>query len=136
VHIHLLFIHSLLPLAIGAAACTSARPHADHIPRHGGLVLMNGDLHFEVVLSPTGTHRIFFSDAVRRELPPSVAADVTITIDEQSGRAQVLRPRIDTDCGCWVAEGHPVDDVAASARVAFTAEGKPYWIDLPFGFSS
>ncbi len=97
---------------------------------------MTGDLHFEVVLSAQGTHRIFFSDAVRRELPPAIASEVTITVDQRSGRAEVLKAHIDPKCGCWVTKGQPVDDVGATARIAFTAYGKPYWIDIPFGFGS
>jgi len=124
----------LLISTLVAVSCTKAQPHADHTPRHGGIVLMNGDLHFEVVLDSKGTHRIFFSDAVRQELPPSVASDVMITVNESSGRSQVLKPGIDDLCRCWVAKGQPVDDVTAMARVAFRAHGTPYWIDLPFGF--
>ena len=95
---------------------------------------MDGDLHFEVILDKRGRHRVYFTDALRVELPPSVASDVTVTITDRSGVA-TLKARIDSDGKSWVAEGKPVDDVNATARVAFTAQGKPYWIDLPFGFS-
>ena len=64
----------------GATAPPSAAPHGDHTPRHGGVVLMNGDTHFEVVLDRTGQYRVFFSDVVRREMPASAASDVKITI--------------------------------------------------------
>ena len=33
-------------------------PHGNHDPKYGGVVLMNGDLHFEVVLGRDGTHRV------------------------------------------------------------------------------
>lgn len=52
---------SELPAGSGATV-----PHRDHEPRHGGVVLMKGDLHYEVVLDPTGqSFRVFFTDASR-----------------------------------------------------------------------
>jgi hypothetical protein len=96
---------------------------------------MDGDLHFEVVLDPKGRHRVYFSDAVRAELPAAVASDVTITINEErAGVSEMLKAQIDEGGKSWVAIGRPVQDVNATARVAFKALGKPYWIDLPFGF--
>lgn len=115
-------------------ACSSPPPHADHRPRHGGLVLMYGDLHFEVILNTQGRHRVYFTDAVRAELPPSIASEVTMTITDSGGAAETLKAQIDVTCKCWVASGRPVDDVGATARVAFVAQGKSYWIDIPFGF--
>ena len=99
---------------------------------------MTADLHFEVVLDHKGRHRVYFSDAVRAELPAAVASEVTITVNtidqERAGVSEVLKAQIDEDGKSWVAIGRPVEDVNATARVAFTALGKPYWIDLPFGF--
>jgi hypothetical protein len=96
---------------------------------------MDGDLHFEVVMDPKGRYRVYFSDAVRAELPASVASEVTITINEErAGVSELLKAKIDEGGKSWVAIGRPVEDVNATARVAFTARGKPYWIDLPFGF--
>ena len=123
----------LLPLSV-FASCSQAPAHTDHLPRHGGLVLMNGDLHFEVILDKDGRHRVYFSDAVRAELPASIASDLTITITQHQKAAELVNARIDADGKSWVANGQPVDDVNAVARVAFTAQGRPYWIDLPFGF--
>ena len=51
-------------------------PHGDHTPHHGGMVLMNGDIHYEVVLGRDGRHRIWFSDAVRNDLPASIASNL------------------------------------------------------------
>ena len=55
-------------------------PHGDHSPHHGGLVLMQGELHYEVVLDRNGKHAIWFSDAVREDLPASVASKVAMTV--------------------------------------------------------
>ena len=123
----------LLPL-FAIVSCSQPTTHADHLPRHGGLVLMNGDLHFEVILNKEGRHRVYFSDAVRAELPASIASELTITITQHQKATETLKARIDTDGKRWVADGKPVDDVNAVARVAFIAQGRPYWIDLPFGF--
>ena len=49
-------------------------PHGDHSAHHGGLVLMNGELHYEVVFDRDGRHRVWFSDAVREDLPASIGA--------------------------------------------------------------
>ena len=53
-------------------------PHGDHSPHHGGLVLMNGEVHYEVVFDPPGKHRVWFSDAVREDLPASIASHVVM----------------------------------------------------------
>jgi len=65
----------------------SAVPHGDHNPHHGGIVMMKGDdLHYEVVLDPSGReYRVYFTDAVREELPASVAADVVLTLTTEAG---------------------------------------------------
>src|SRR5262245_63650773 len=69
------------PAAAATTSTGSTTPHGDHNPHHGGVVLMKGDLHYEVVLDPSGkSYRVFFTDAVREELPASVASDVTLTI--------------------------------------------------------
>ena len=123
-------------VALAAAACSPPMPHADHNPRHGGVVMMLGNLHYEVILDPKGVHRVYFSDAIRRELSPSVASDVTITVSRDPSPPETLHARISPDQKYWVAEGRPVPEVNASGRVAFTFEGRPYWIDLPFGLGS
>jgi hypothetical protein len=39
---------------------------------------------------------------------------------------------IDDSGESWVGRGGRVDDPAATARIAYTAYGKPYFIDVPF----
>ena len=109
----------------------------DHSPRHGGLVMMLGDLHYETVLDPGGHHRLYFTDARRAELLPDIASKVTITVTRRDGPPEPLRAQIDEKEESWVARGQPVDDIGAIGRVDFTLKGEePYWIDLPFGFTS
>ena len=109
--------------------------HGDHAPRYGGYVFMHGDLHFEVVLSAEGEHRIYFSDAMRSELPAAVAEDVRVTIrrmGEAGEELEPLRPRIDEFGEAWIASGRPIVSDESVAIVYFRFEGAPYEIEVPF----
>lgn len=114
------------------AHASTGMAHADHTPHHGGLVLMNGDLHFEVVLDPGGRHRIYFSDETRADLPASIASIVTMTVTRTTGAPEAVPLEIDETGESWVARGRAVDDQAAIVRVSYVANGKPYFIDLPW----
>jgi len=121
--------------ATGAPPTGSAVPHGDHNPHHGGIVMMKGDdLHYEVVLDRSGReYRVYFTDAVREELPASVAADVVLTLSRPSAPDERIAMQIDDAGESWVGRGRPVDDPASTtARVAFAIRHEPYWIDLPF----
>jgi hypothetical protein len=110
-------------------------PHGDHNPHHGGVVLMNGDLHYEVVLDPAGrSHRLFFSDAVREDLPASIASSVALTIFRPGATDELIPLQIDGTGESWTGSGRVVADPAkTTVRVTFTIRGEPYWIDVPFG---
>lgn len=117
-----------------ASAGPAAELHGDHNPHHGGLVLMKGEVHYEVVLDPAGrSHGIFFSDAAREELPASVASSVTLTI-RRSGAADELIPlQIDSTGESWTGAGGPIaDEAKTTVRIAFTISDEPYFIDVPF----
>jgi hypothetical protein len=124
------------PVASGATPPAAGTvPHGDHNPHHGGIVMMKGDdLHYEVVLDPAGReHRVYFTDAVREELPASVASDVLLTIKRPSQSDEIVAMRIDDAGESWVGRGQPVAKPAATAaRLAFSIHREPYWIDLPF----
>ena len=109
--------------------------HGDHSPRYGGYVFMHGDLHFEVVLNAEGEHRIYFSDAMRSELPAAVAEELRVTIRRvtEAGEAlEPLRPRIDEFGEAWIASGDPIDTEDTVAIVYFRFEGAPYEIEVPY----
>jgi len=109
-------------------------PHGNHDPEYGGAVLMNGDLHFEVVLGRDGTHRVYFSDAVREELPASIASQVSVTVMRAGATPETVVLQIDESGESWIGRGRPIEDPAhATARIAYTVQEKPYWIDVPFG---
>jgi hypothetical protein len=114
------------------AAAGETVPHGDHNPHFGGLVLMNGDLHFEVVLARNGSARVYFSDATRSELPAATASEVTVTITRKSQAPEIVALHIDESGESWVGRGSPVVDPEATARVAYSSHGKPYFIDVPF----
>jgi hypothetical protein len=123
------------PAAAAGSAGGSTAPHGDHNPHHGGIVMMKGDdLHYEVVLDPAGhAHRVYFTDAIRDELPASVASDVVLTIKRPSPPEEPIAMQIDEAGESWVGRGRPVANPAATtARLAFSIRHEPYWIDLPF----
>jgi hypothetical protein len=115
------------------AAATSTVPHGDHNPHHGGVVMMKGDLHYEVVFDPTGReHRVYFSDAAREDLPAALAAAVALTIHRPGEADEPIALKIDDSGESWMGSGKPIASPGtASARVAFTVAGDAYWIDVP-----
>jgi hypothetical protein len=106
-------------------------PHGDHSPRHGGLVLMQGELHYEVVLDRNGRHAIWFSDAVREDLPASVASKVAMTVQRPNARDEVLSLAIDESGESWIASGQPVAGDDVMVKVSFIARGEPFEIEIP-----
>jgi hypothetical protein len=95
---------------------------------------MNGDLHFEVVFDPAGRHRVYFSDAIRVELPASCASAVNMVVTRKNAPPEALMLQVDDTAEGWVASGAPITDPEAEIRVAYVAGGTPYFIDLPFSY--
>ena len=121
------------PPPAASAAAAGTVPHGDHNPHYGGIVLMNGDLHFEVVAGRNGACRVYYSDATRAELPAATASEVTVTILKKGQSPDVVAMHIDESGESWIGKGHAVDDpAAASLRVAYVSQAKPYFIDVPF----
>ena len=106
-------------------------PHGDHAPKHGGLVLMNGELHYEVVLDPAGRHQVWLSDAVRAELPASTASNVRMIVRRKGQVPEPLAMQIDEAGESWVVTGQPVaGDVMV--MVTYEVRGTPHEVDIPF----
>jgi hypothetical protein len=143
----------ILPVAVLAAACGSppaavvpaavkppadaqhsgiTTPHGDHTPHHNGIVMMNGDMHYEVVFDKTGKHRVWFSDAVREELPASVASNVVMIVTRPMGAAETLAMTIDESGESWVAAGAPLDESGTMVRLTYSVRGEPFEIEIPF----
>lgn len=123
------------PAARPAAAVPtgSAMPHGDHNPHHGGVVLMKGDLHYEAVFDPTGkAHQLYFSDAVREDLPASFASSVSFTIKRPGEADEVVPMQIDAAGESWIGTSRPIaHPTATTVRVAFTVAEESYWLDVP-----
>jgi hypothetical protein len=107
-------------------------PHGDHTPHHNGIVMMNGDMHYEVVFDKTGKHRVWFSDAVREELPASVASNVVMVVTRPMGAAETLPMTIDDSGESWVAAGAPLDESGTMVRLTYRVRGEPFEIEIPF----
>jgi hypothetical protein len=106
-------------------------PHGDHTPRHRGLVLMNGELHYEVVLDPKGRHAVWFSDAVRADLPASVAANVRLIVRRKGEKPEPVGLKIDDAGESWIGEGLPVAG-EVMVMVTYDVKGAPHEVDIPF----
>lgn len=107
-------------------------PHGDHTPHHNGMVLMNGDFHYEVVFDRGGKHRLWFSDAVREELPASLASKVMMVVTRKNGPPETLALAIDDSGESWVAAGQPVTGEDVMVKVSYELRGTPLDIDIPF----
>ena len=118
------------PAAAQHAGITT--PHGDHSPHHGGMVLMNGDMHYEVVFDRGGKHQVWFSDAVREDLPASVAANVVMTVTRKSAAPEQLQLDIDESGESWVANGKPVAGDDVMVKVSYAVKGQPFEVEIPF----
>jgi hypothetical protein len=107
-------------------------PHGDHSPHHGGMVLMNGEVHYEVVFDPAGKHHVWFSDAVREDLPASIATKVAMTVTRPNAPAEALALHIDDSGESWVANGQPVAGKDVIVKLTIVGRGEPYEVELPF----
>lgn len=93
---------------------------------------MNGEMHFEVVLARTGKHQVWFSNAVREDLPASVASKMTMIVTRPAASPELLTLAIDESGESWIAVGKPVAGDGVMVTVNYVARGEPYEIELPF----
>jgi hypothetical protein len=115
-----------------APAPEGEQPHGNHDPHHGGVVLMDRDVHFEVVMKPDGEYRVYFTDAVRKPLPASTVQDVVITVTCPDEKPEVIGLQMDDKGESWVGKAHhEVHDPEATVRTSYVYRDQPYWIDLP-----
>jgi hypothetical protein len=123
--------------AAAAGQAPASLAHGDHNPRHGGIVLMKGnDLHYEVVVDKNGRMQLFFSDAMREDLPASIASRVSFVVKRPGEPDETIDLRIDDAGESWIGSARPVADPSkTTVRVGFTVEGEPYWIDVAIGAS-
>lgn len=93
---------------------------------------MNGDIHYEVVLSREGAHRIWFTDPVRADLPASVATDVTMIITRPGEPDETLKLAIDETGESWIATGRPVPTTDAYVKITYAMQREPHEVEIPF----
>ena len=105
-------------------------PHGDHSPHHGGMVMMNGDMHYEVVFDKAGKHRIWFSDAVREELPASIASNVVMVVTPKMGAVETFALKIDDSGESWVADGQPLAS-GDIVKITYAVRGEPVEVEIP-----
>ena len=105
-------------------------PHGDHSSHHGGLVMMAGDVHYEVVFDSSGKHRVWFSDSVREDLPASIARDVAMVVTPKMGSVETLALKIDESGESWVADGHPLAS-GDMVKVTYSMKGEPFEVEIP-----
>jgi hypothetical protein len=83
----------------------SAKAHADHGSRHGGVVTMEGDNHVEIVVAADGTVDLYVTDAVRKSIPlKDVSGSITIESVEKKEK-QTLALAEDAGKGSLSAKG-------------------------------
>ncbi|MBM3780815.1 MAG: hypothetical protein FJW29_03935 [Acidobacteria bacterium] len=108
-------------------------PHGDHSPHHGGLVLMNGETHYEVVMHPEGRVELWLSNAVREDLPASLASDVQVRVTLGSGQTRDLAMALDESGESWVGTGVPFPvDPSATVTVSYTLQGQTHEVEIPY----
>lgn len=93
---------------------------------------MNGEMHYEVVLDRAGKHQLWFSNAVREDLPASVASKVTMIVTRPAASPEMLTLAIDESGEGWVAAGKPVAGNDVMVTVSYVVRGEPFEIDIPF----
>jgi hypothetical protein len=114
-----LVLFSLPFLTVGVGIGHHPEPHADHAPRHGGLLLMVGDHHLEVV-ERDETIEVYPSDARRRPIEP---ASGRVAFDETGSRT------LEWKAGRLVAAG--VSDWRTAAFEITLANGEVLSIQVP-----
>ena len=111
---------------------TQGMKHGNHVPKYGGVVLMNGDLHFEVVLKNSGSYTVYFSDAAREELPASTVSNVTVTVKRPKLEPEVVHLRIGETGENWVGSGAAITSPSTEIRVDYLFHGQTFNAQVPF----
>ena len=106
--------------------------HGNHNPKFGGVVLMNGELHLEVVAKEDGNYTVYFSDPARQDLPASVVSDVKLSIKRPGFRGEPVDMKISDTGDSWEGKGGFVDNHDTMLSVSFLAQGKQCTSDMPF----
>ena len=97
---------------------------------------MNGDVHYEVAFDRGGRHRIWFSDAVREDLPASVASKVMMVVSRKDALPEQIALDIDESGESWLASGQSVAGDDVMVTVSYVVRGEPFAVEIPFLISA
>lgn len=94
---------------------------------------MNGETHYEVVMRPEGRVELWLSDAIREDLPASLASRVEVTVTPGTGQPRRLPMALDDAGESWVGTGPPFPaDPSTTVKVAYTLKGEPHEVEIPY----
>lgn len=118
--------------AMGDMPAHGSATHGNHNPKFGGLVLMYGLLHFEIVGRPEGGVELHMSDAMRVPMPAVTVSDVTVEIEREDGAFETVTMSISEAGDFWSGPCAPLTDQEnTTVHFAFVAFGVPYVYALP-----
>jgi hypothetical protein len=94
---------------------------------------MNGETHYEVVMHPAGRVELWLSDAVREDLPASLASGVRVRVTLGNGQTRDIAMAIDESGESWVGAGAPFPaDPSTTVMVTYTLQGQPHEVEIPY----
>jgi hypothetical protein len=118
-----------LALAPAAVLGHGDEAHGNHDSHHGGFVAMYKDVHCEIVVQPQGTVQVFYTDAMRKDLPASIASDVTVEIEGADRKTESVPMAVSRGGDFWEGKAKPVAD--GKLHLAFLLQGEPVVMHLP-----
>lgn len=118
-----------LALAPAAVLGHGDEDHGNHDAHHGGFVAMYKDVHLEIVVQPQGLVQVYYTDAMRKDLPASIASDVTVEIEGADRRTEPVTMAVSRSGDAW--EGKTKPNVDGQLHLAFLLQGEPVVMHLP-----
>ena len=103
----------------------------EHGAPHGGVVTAAKDGHCETVLLPKGGVRVYLTDAASRDLPATMASDVSVEIEGGDKKTDAVPMTISAGGDFWEGPYKPVTDAKGIVHAAFVLQGEPVVVDLP-----
>jgi hypothetical protein len=126
----LALIASLLAAPLSAFAHNGV-VHGDHDAHHGGFVMMYRDLHCEVVLKAGGEVQLYYTDAMRADLPASVVSQVAVEIEKSPGKSETVAMGLSAGGDYWEGKAKTPVTAASMLHVAFVFQAEPVVVNLP-----
>jgi hypothetical protein len=118
--------------AAATGAPVAGMVHGTHDPKYGGVVLMSGEMHYEVVASQDGEFKIYFSDAGRNELPASAVSKVKVAIKRPGFLPETVDLKISESGENWIGKGGFVDDKKTNLGISFDFQGQSFTSEMPY----